>query len=122
MSMRSTILFAILAVVVVGFNATAYRVQETEKAILLEFGNIVDADIRPGLHFKMPIAEAVKKFDARVLTVDASPETYYTLEKKPLIVDSFVKWRVADNELFYKGTSFDERRAQRLLQERVNEG
>ena len=55
MSMRSTILFAILAVVVVGFNATAYRVQETEKAILLEFGNIVDADIKPGLHFKMPI-------------------------------------------------------------------
>ena len=96
--------------------------QETEKAILLEFGNIVDADITPGLHFKMPIAEEVKKFDARVLTVDASPETYYTLEKKPLIVDSFVKWRVADNELFYKGTSFDERRAQRLLQERVNEG
>jgi membrane protease subunit HflC len=83
---------------------------------------LVDADIKPGLHFKMPVAEAVKKFDARVLTVDASPETYYTLEKKPLIVDSFVKWRVADNELFYKGTSFDERRAQRLLQERVNEG
>ena len=70
----------------------------------------------------MPIAEEVKKFDGRVLTVDASPETYYTLEKKPLIVDSFVKWRVADNELFYKGTSFDERRAVRLLQERVNEG
>lgn len=122
MSMRSLILFAILAVVVVGFNATAYRVQETERAILLEFGNLVNADIKPGLHFKMPVAEAVKKFDARVLTVDASPETYYTLEKKPLIVDSFVKWRVADNELFYKGTSFDERRAQRLLQERVNEG
>ena len=59
MSMRSTIIFAILAVVVVGFNATAYRVQETEKAILLKFGNIVDADIKPGLHFKMPIAEAV---------------------------------------------------------------
>ena len=57
-----------------------------------------------------------------MLTVDASPETYYTLKKKPLIVDSFVKWQVADNELFYKGTSFDERRAIRLLQERVNEG
>ena len=122
MSMRSLIIFAILGLVVVGVNATAYRVQETEKAILLNFGNLVDADIQPGLHFKMPIAEEVKKFDGRVLTVDASPETYYTLEKKPLIVDSFVKWRVADNELFYKGTSFDERRAIRLLQERVNEG
>ena len=96
MSMRSLIIFAILGLVVVGVNATAYRVQETEKAILLNFGNLVDADIRPGLHFKMPIAEEVKKFDGRVLTVDASPETYYTLEKKPLIVDSFVKWRVGD--------------------------
>jgi len=64
----------------------------------------------------------VKKFDARVLTLDSKGETYYTIEKKPLIVDSFVKWRVADIEKFYTGTSFDERRAERLLQERMNEG
>ena len=54
MSMRSMVVFAILALAIVGINATAYRVQETEKAILLEFGNIVGADIKPGLHFKMP--------------------------------------------------------------------
>ena len=104
------------------FNQTAYRVLETEKAILLEFGNLVDASIEPGLHFKLPVAEEVKKFDARVLTLDSKGETYYTIEKKPLIVDSFVKWRVADIEKFYTGTSFDERRAERLLQERTNEG
>ena len=68
------------------------------------------------------MAEEVKKFDARVLTLDSKGETYYTIEKKPLIVDSFVKWRVADIEKFYTGTSFDERRAERLLQERTNEG
>ena len=79
-------------------NQSAYRVMETEKAILLEFGNLIDADIEPGLHFKLPIAQEVKKFDARVLTLDSQGETYYTLEKKPLIVDSFVKWRVADIE------------------------
>ena len=118
-----TLLFVVLVLLGVGlFNQTAYRVLETEKAILLEFGNLVDASIKPGLHFKLPVAEEVKKFDARVLTLETSGETYYTLEKKPLIVDSFVKWRVADIEKFYTGTSFDERRAERLLQERTNEG
>jgi membrane protease subunit HflC len=118
-----TLLFIVLVLLGVGlFNQTAYRVLETEKAILLEFGNLVDASIEPGLHFKLPVAEEVKKFDARVLTLDSKGETYYTLEKKPLIVDSFVKWRVADIEKFYTGTSFDERRAERLLQERTNEG
>lgn len=118
-----TLLFVVLVLLGVGlFNQTAYRVLETEKAILLEFGNLVDASIEPGLHFKLPVAQEVKKFDARVLTLDSKGETYYTLEKKPLIVDSFVKWRVADIEKFYTGTSFDERRAERLLQERTNEG
>ena len=118
-----TLLFVVLVVLGVGlFNQTAYRVLETEKAILLEFGNLVDASVKPGLHFKLPVAEEVKKFDARVLTLDSKGETYYTIEKKPLIVDSFVKWRVADIEKFYTGTSFDERRAERLLQERMNEG
>jgi len=74
------------------------------------------------MHWKLPIAQDVKKFDARVLTLDSSPETYYTLEKKPLEVDSFVKWRVADVSSFYESASFELRRAEGLLQERVNEG
>ena len=103
-------------------SASLFRVHETERAILLEFGNLVEGDLQPGLHFKMPIAQEVKKFDARVLTLDSAPETYYTLEKKPLIVDSFVKWKVADVSSFYESASFEIERAQRLLQERVNEG
>lgn len=103
-------------------SATLYRVHETERAILLQFGNLVDADLKPGLHFKLPIAQEVKKFDARVLTLDSEPETYYTLEKKPLIVDSFVKWKVSEVDKFYERASFEIDRAQRVLQERVNEG
>ena len=60
----------------------------------------------------------MKKFDARVLTLDSEPETYYTLEKKPLIVDSFVKWKVSEVQKFYERASFEIERAQRLLQER----
>ncbi|MCY3753599.1 MAG: protease modulator HflC, partial [Alphaproteobacteria bacterium] len=99
-----------------------YIVRETERAILLRFGAVSQADVPPGLHFKLPVAEEVKKFDARVLTLDSSPETYYTLEKKPLIVDSFAKWRIVNVENYYTASSGDEGRANRVLQERVNEG
>ena len=122
MSMKVLVgLILVLIVVVVG-SQSLYQVRETERAILLQFGNLVEADVQPGLHFKVPIAQEAKLFDARVLTLDSNPETYYTLEKKPLEVDSFVKWRVADVASFYESASFDIVRAERLLQERVNEG
>ncbi len=122
MSMKTLIGLVIVLVAVVLASQSIYRVHETERAILLEFGNLVKGDVQPGLHFKLPIAQEAKTFDARVLTLDSSPETYYTLEKKPLEVDSFVKWRVKNVASFYESASFDLIRAQRLLQERVNEG
>ncbi len=116
------LLVLVLAFVIVLVGAQAlYRVHETERAILLQFGNVIDGDVQPGLHFKLPIAQEAKFFDARVLSLDSPPERYFTIEKKPLMVDSFVKWRVADVALFYESASFDLIRAQRLLQERVNE-
>ena len=122
MSMGKLIAVGIILLALVGASQSFYRVYETEKAIVLRFGELMREDVAAGLRFKLPVAEEVKKFDSRVLTLDSVPETYYTLEKKPLIVDSFVKWRVTDVGAFYKGTSFDDLRAQRLLQERVNEG
>ncbi len=122
MSMGKLIAVGIILLALVGASQSFYRVYETEKAIVLRFGELMREDVAAGLRFKWPVAEEVKKFDSRVLTLDSVPETYYTLEKKPLIVDSFVKWRVTDVGAFYKGTSFDDLRAQRLLQERVNEG
>lgn len=122
MSTKTLIGIILVLAAVALASSTLYRVQETERAILLQFGNIVEADLQPGLHFKLPIAQEVKKFDARVLTLDSEPETYYTLEKKPLIVDSFVKWKVSEVQKFYERASFEIERAQRLLQERVNEG
>ncbi len=122
MSMKALVGLVLVLVIVVVASQSLYRVHETERAILLQFGSMVQADVEPGLHFKIPIAQEAKLFDARVLTLDSNPETYYTLEKKPLIVDSFVKWRVADVGIFYESTSFDILRAERLLQERVNEG
>jgi membrane protease subunit HflC len=122
MSLQNVILIVIGALVILLAMDSVYTVQQTERAILLRFGAVVDKDVSSGLHFKLPIAEDIKKADARILTVDASPETYFTLEKKPLIVDSFAKWRIADVERFYTATSFDETIGSRILQERVNEG
>lgn len=122
MNLRNFIFIFIAVAVILLVTSSVYTVHQTERAILLKFGAVSNPDVSPGLHFKMPVAEEVKVFDARVLTLDSPPERYYTLEKKPLIVDSFVKWRVADVEKFYTATSFDQVRARRILQERVNEG
>ena len=99
-----------------------YVVHETERAILLRFGAVEKADLDPGLDWKLPIAEEVKKFNGKVLTVDAPPERYLTLEQKPVMVDSFAKWRVGDVERYYTSTSGDPQRASDLLKERVSEG
>lgn len=122
MNLRNLILVVITLVALLLLGQSLYIVEQTERAVLLRFGAVATADVQPGLHFKLPIAEEVKKFDARVLTLDSRPETYYTLEKKPLIVDSFAKWRIVDVPNYYTASSGDENRANRVLQERVNEG
>ena len=122
MNLRNLILVVITLVALLLLGQSLFIVEQTERAVLLRFGAVATADVPPGLHFKLPIAEEVKKFDARVLTLDSRPETYYTLEKKPLIVDSFAKWRIVDVPNYYTASSGDENRANRVLQERVNEG
>lgn len=108
-------------IVVVGANSV-FVVKETERAVMLQFGNIVETDIPPGLHFKVPYVNSVRKFDARILTVDATPQRYLTLEQKALLVDSYAMWRIIDVERFYTATSGDESRANALLAQRVNDG
>ena len=113
--------FVVLAAAVLGMNSV-FIVTEMERAVLLEFGKVVRADISPGLHFKLPFINDVRKFDSRVMTLDAPAERYLTLEKKALIVDSFAKYRVSDVQKYYTSTSGDERRAKELLKQRINEG
>ena len=102
--------------------ASVFTVDERQKAILFKFGEILDADFEPGLHFKMPLINNVRKFDNRILTIDQQPERFLTAEKKDLIVDSFVKWRIADVVQYYKTTQGDENRAGQLLYQNINNG
>lgn len=122
MTLKNTFFVAITVLLAVLLMSSVYIIKEQERGLLLRFGAVARADIAPGLHFKLPIAEEVKKFDARILTVDSPPEQYYTVEKKPLIVDLFAKWRIVDVPEYYRATSGDEFRARQLLTERINEG
>lgn len=113
---------AILLFINVGLGNTLYLVTETERAVKLRFGELVDANIAPGLHFKVPFMHKVYKFDARILTVDESPQRFLTEEKKFLSVDSYAKWRISDVGRYYIATNGEQARASELLSQRINNG
>jgi membrane protease subunit HflC len=116
-----TALVIALLLLMVGFNSL-YIIKETDRAVLLKFGEIVNPDIQPGLHIMWPVVNKVRKFDGRVLTLDAQPQAYLTIEKKRLIVDSFIKWRVVDPQKYYTATSGDQYKAADLLFPNVDAG
>src|SRR5690606_20924403 len=83
-------------------------------------GRVVNPDVKPGLHVKIPLVNTVRKFDARLLTLDSPTQRFLTLEKKAVMVDAYAKWRVADAERYYTATSglkriADDRLTQRLV-------
>ncbi len=103
---QNKILVAIGALLFIGMMCI-FTVSQTEKAIKFRLGEIVKADYEPGLHFKWPFINNVKKFDSRIQTMDAPPERFLTAEKKNVIVDSFVKWRIGDVTTFYTTVAGD---------------
>ncbi|MGB0866068.1 MAG: protease modulator HflC [Granulosicoccaceae bacterium] len=92
-----------------------FHVKETELGIKLFLGEVNDRKYESGLHFKLPLLERVYKFDSRIMSLDAQPELVLTSEKKNVVVDSFVKWRIDDAEKYYRSAGGDERRAAQLL-------
>ena len=111
----------VLLAVIIGSN-TLFIIRETERGVMLKFGRVIDDDLRPGLYWKIPMVHEVRVFDARVLTLDARPERFLTVEKKGIMVDSFAKWRIENVGLYYTSTNGEERAVERLLAQRINEG
>ena len=122
MKRSSIIISALSLIAVIIISQSIYVVSEIERAVKLRFGEIVEFDVQPGLHFKWPIVNSVKYFDGRILTLDAVPQRYLTSEKKALMVDSFIKWRIKDVAKYFTTTGGDEERAKRLLSQRVDTG
>ena len=106
---------------IIGSNSI-YVIRETERGVLLKFGEVVNPNLMPGLHVKVPFVNNVRVFDGRILTVDSNPERFFTQEKKALIVDSYAKFRVKDTAKFYTATNGEEARAAGLLAQRINDG
>jgi len=122
MKKSSIFISALSLIAVIIISQSLFVVSEIERAVKLRFGEIVQFDLEPGLHFKWPIVNSVRYFDSRILTLDAQPQRYLTSEKKALMVDSFIKWRIKDVAKYFTTTGGDEERAKRLLSQRVDTG
>ena len=121
MSGKSLAGVAILLIAGAILLGAVYRVDEREKSIVFRFGEIIRSDDQPGLHFKMPVVNDVRFFDSRIQTMDADPELFLTREKKNLVVDSFVKWRIRDVARYYVTVGGLKSNARARLAQRVND-
>lgn len=86
------------------FGLTAFTVNERELAIKLQVGEVVQFDYEPGIHFKIPIIQTVRKFPSRLLKIDDEPQRVFTKERTGMQVDYFVQWRIVDEVSFYTST------------------
>ncbi len=116
------IIIILIALAVLIFATATYTVDERETAIKFRFKEIVETDIKPGLHFKIPFVNTVEKFSTLILTLDAQPDRFLTGEKKYVKVDFFVKWRIDDVSKFYRATRGDINRAQNRLESIMKDG
>lgn len=112
-----------LIVLLVVLSGSMFTVDQRQNAIVFQLGEVVSVKKAPGLYFKLPLVQNVRFFDTRILTLDAAdPERFITSEKKNVLVDSFIKWRVVDAKQFYVSVGGDETRAQIRLNQTVNDG
>jgi membrane protease subunit HflC len=111
---------AIVAALLV-LSQSLYTVDQRQFAILFQLGEVIDVKSSPGLFFKVPLMQNVRTFEKRILTLDTpEPERFITSEKKNVLVDSFVKWRITDVRLYYVSVAGDEEQAKRRLNQAVN--
>jgi len=123
------LLIAAFVLLVLLASGSLFAVKEGERAIVIQFGKVQRDDdtgdtkvFEPGLHFKLPFIDSVRVLDARIQTLDGSPDRFVTSEKKDLIVDSYVKWRIDDFARYYLSTGGNKLQAEALLKQKVNNG
>ncbi|MCA1798190.1 MAG: protease modulator HflC [Xanthomonadaceae bacterium] len=122
MARYSTYLLVALAVGLFLLVNSLFMVDEREFAIKFRLGEIIKSDYEPGLHGKFPFVNNIRTFDARIQTLDARPERFLTVEKKNVIVDFYVKWRIADPVRFYTSTGGSSNTANALLLRIIQDG
>lgn len=110
-----------LAIALILMSMSMFVVDQRQNAIVFQLGEVVGVKTEPGLYFKVPLVQNVRFFDSRILTLDTGePERFITAEKKNVMVDSFVKWRIVDVKQYYISVGGDEMRAATRLMQTVN--
>jgi membrane protease subunit HflC len=123
MNSRFNMLAAIVVTVLVVVAMSMFTVDQRQYALVFQLGEVKRIITEPGLNFKIPMIQNVRYFDRRILTLDNNdPERFITSEKKNVLVDSFVKWRIVDPKLYYVSVGGDEARAKTRLNQTVNAG
>lgn len=107
----------IIGLIFVVIGLSSFIVNERELAIKLQVGEVVQAKLEPGLHFKIPILQTVRKFPSRILKIDDAPQRVFTLERTAMTVDYFVKWKIVDEVPFYTSTGGSQQVAMDRLRE-----
>lgn len=116
-----TLLVGLIGLFIV-LSLTLFTVDQRQAAMVFQLGEVVSVKKDPGLYFKLPLVQNVRYFDTRILTIDsAEPERFITSEKKNVLVDSFVKWRIIDIKQYYVSVGGDEMRAQTRLLQTIND-
>lgn len=123
MSNKLPLVLGAAALSAIALSTSAFTVNQRERAIVFQMGEIRDVINEPGLHFKFPLIQNVQWFDKRILTLDSQePERFMTAEKKPVLVDSYVKWRIDDVKKYYASVQGNETLARTRLAQTVNSG
>ncbi|HET7833625.1 MAG TPA: protease modulator HflC [Gallionella sp.] len=118
-SFNNLLIGGVVAIILAGMSV--FVVNQTQNAIVFQLGEVVRVITAPGLYFKLPLMQNVRYFDSRILTLDTGePERFITAEKKNVLVDSFVKWRIVDVKQYYVSVGGDEERAKTRLKQTVN--
>jgi len=118
-NMTNFLVVAVVALILASMSI--FIVDQRQSAIVFQFGEVVRLETSPGMKFKLPLVQNVRFFDSRILTLDSDePERFITAEKKNVLVDSFVKWRIVDVKQYYVSVTGDEARAQTRLMQTVN--
>ena len=122
MGKLSRVLVSIIVLLIL-LSLSTFTVDQREFALVFRLGEIVSVKKEPGLYFKTPIVENVKFFDKRILTYESDqPDRFITSEKKNVLVDSYIKWRIMDPSKYYVSVNGDERQAERRITQTVNDG
>ena len=119
--MRNILVVLLVAILLVISNSI-FTVDERELALKFRFGEVIKADYKPGIHFKVPFVNNVGKYSKQILTINNPQELFLTLEKKNLFVDFFIKWKINDVQQYYISTGGDELVASQRLLETVKDG